>query len=95
MIRDTVEAHCDPIKPFDIVAAVCECIECLALIDHCSKLKIDIKKTYGNIFQPLPHVDEMPDKVTCKIELKNTEKTITTCSYACPCKFHQALANSY
>lgn len=90
LICDTVEACCDPIKPFDVVAAVCERIECLTLIDHCSKLEIDIKKTYDNIFQPLPHVDEMPNKVTCKIELKNAEKTITACSYAYPCKFRQA-----
>ncbi len=32
----------------------------------------------------------MPDRVTCKIELKNAEKTITGRSYACPRKFQQA-----
>lgn len=87
---DSVDARCEPVKPFDMVAAVQEHIECLAIIDHCSKLEVDIKKSYEDIFQPLPHVDEMPDKVTCKIELKNAEKSITSRSYACPCKFRQA-----
>lgn len=32
----------------------------------------------------------MPDRVTCKIELKYMEKTITGWSYACPRKFCQA-----
>ncbi len=82
--RNLVDARCEPVKPFDVVAAVQERIECLAIIDHCSKLEVNIKKSYKDIFQPLPHVDEMPDKVTCKIELKNAEKAIMSHSYACP-----------
>jgi hypothetical protein len=32
----------------------------------------------------------MPDSVLCKIELKDTEKTINTRSYSCPHKFWKA-----
>ncbi len=92
-IRDNVDARCEPLKPVDVVAAVRERIECLTLVEHCSKLEIDVKKTYEDIFQPLPHVDEMPDRVTCKIELKNAEKTITGRSYACPRKIPTSMAD--
>ncbi len=72
------------------MAAIHTCIENLAALEELDKLGIQIKDDYKNVFTPLPHVDEMPDKITCNIQLVDTGKTIASHSYNCPRKFRQA-----
>ncbi len=68
-------------------AAVRERIENLAAEEELAKLGIQVKEDYADIFSPLPHINDMPDKITCKIELVDASKTIASCSYNCPRKF--------
>ena len=49
-----------------------------------------VKDDYSDVFKPIPHVDEMPNDILCKISLKEAGKTITTRSYSCPRKFCEA-----
>ncbi|KAF8235816.1 hypothetical protein L208DRAFT_1159344, partial [Tricholoma matsutake] len=49
-----------------------------------------VKSHYADVFEPIPHVNEMPDTVHCKITLKDASKTISTHSYSCPRKFQEA-----
>jgi hypothetical protein len=44
------------------------------------------------VFNPIPHVDQLPTDVYCRIKLKDVSKTITTCTYTSPQKFKEAWA---
>jgi hypothetical protein len=74
----------------DVVAAIHVRIEQLAAEQQLRELEAELKETYSDVFKPIPHVDKMPDSVLYKIKLKYTEKTISTRSYSCPHKFHEA-----
>lgn len=80
----------EPIKPVDLVAAVWVCIEQLAAREHLDLLALEVKNSYSDVFEPIPHVDEMPNTVCCKITLKYASKLITTCNYSCPWKYCEA-----
>ncbi len=86
--RLLVDASCEPVASVDVVATVCECIEHLAAEEELTKLGVKIKQDYADVFAPLPHIDDMPEKITCKIELVDASKTIASHSYNCPRKFH-------
>lgn len=86
----SVDSSCEPVKSVDVIAAVHLWIECLAAQEELDKLGIKVKEDYAKVFSPLPHIDDMPDKITCKIELVDALKTIASCSYNCPCKFRSA-----
>jgi len=80
----------EEVKAFDIAGAVQECIEILAgkesLMKHENKLKAEFKP----VFEPIPHVDGLPQDVVVEIHIKDTEKTIKSCSYPSPCKYKEA-----
>ncbi len=88
--RVNVDLSCEPVRSVDIIAAVRTRIENLAVQEELEKLGTDIKELYKDVFSPLPHVDEMPDKITYNIQLVDATKTIASRSYNCPCKFRQA-----
>ena len=85
-----IDARCEHVNSFNVIAAICGHIEQLAAVEHLEKLNDQIHKTYADVFKLIPHIDEMPDMVQCKIKLKDATKTISTCSYLCPQKFHEA-----
>ncbi len=74
----SVDSSCEPVKSVDVIAAVCSWIECLAAQEELDKLGIKVKEDYAEVFSPLPHIDDMPDKITCKIELVDASKTIAS-----------------
>lgn len=74
----------------NIIATIQLCVEQLVAEQHLEKLDAGIKENYANIFKLIPHVDEMPNPVLCKIDLKNASKTIDTRNYSCPWKFCEA-----
>jgi hypothetical protein len=73
-----VDASCDLVKGIDIVTAICGRIEQLAAVEQLEKLNLEIHERYADVFKLIPHVDEMPDTVQCKIKLKDASKTIAT-----------------
>ena len=77
-IRPLVEARCEKISELNFIAVIHECIEQLAGQEILTKLNNKVKDTYTNIFQPIPHMDEMLDNVHCKIMLKDSSRIITT-----------------
>ena len=50
----------------------------------------EIFNKYKQVFEPIPHVDELPTNVYCRIQLKDALKTIATRSYSSPCKYREA-----
>ena len=45
---------------------------------------------YCDIFKEIPHLDELPTDVYCRIHLKDASQTIKTCSYSTPRKYRDA-----
>ncbi|KAF8231833.1 hypothetical protein L208DRAFT_1275149 [Tricholoma matsutake] len=88
--RLLVDARCIQVNGIDIFSTIRIRVEQLAANAELERLGIEVKKTYADVFKPIPHVNEMPDEVVCKIKLKDVSKTITTRSYSCPCKFREA-----
>jgi hypothetical protein len=85
-----VDVTCEHVKDIDVIAAIRIRIEQLAAEQELEKLDMQTKERYADVFRPIPHIDEMPDTVLCKINLKNASKMIETRSYSCPRKFREA-----
>ncbi|KAJ3858825.1 hypothetical protein EV359DRAFT_51738, partial [Lentinula novae-zelandiae] len=65
-------------------------IDQLAISDVLKSKEDTLKQQYKSIFEPIPHVDDLPTSVTAKIELKDASKAIAARSYRCPRKFRAA-----
>jgi hypothetical protein len=66
----------------NIAAAVRTRIECLAATQKLEELGERVLKDFGDVFTPIPHVDDLPTDVYCKIKLKDASHTIKTCPYS-------------
>jgi hypothetical protein len=92
------ERHCllankmEHVKPFNIIAAMRTHIETLTAQEKMDKLDTAVKEKYSNIFFAIPHIDDLPTNVYCRIQLKDATKTITTRSYSTPRKYKEAWA---
>jgi len=53
-------------------------------------LEEKLKTKFGRTFEPIPHVDELPDDVYCRIKVKDATRTISRKTYGCPCKYCDA-----
>ena len=76
-------------KP-DVIGAVQECLEELAAQEQLKRMGLKVFEKYKHIFEPIPHVDELPMDVYCQIQLKDTTKLITTRTYSSPQKYCEA-----
>ncbi|KAJ3925466.1 MAG: hypothetical protein NXY57DRAFT_907040, partial [Lentinula lateritia] len=74
----------------DIIASITRRIDQLAIGDILKGKEEALKQKYKTIFEPIPHVDDLPTSVTAKIELKDASRTIAARSYRCPRKFRAA-----
>lgn len=79
-------------KPFDTLGAVRQRIETLTCLEELNRLGEAVKEKYKDIFEPIPHLDELPTDVYCRIKLKDAKKSITTRSYSTPRKYKEAWA---
>ncbi|KAJ3745245.1 hypothetical protein EV360DRAFT_57463, partial [Lentinula raphanica] len=59
----------EPVKPFifDYAAAVRSRIEVLEHVDKLDRLSASIKEEFADVFGDIPHFDELPKDITCKI----------------------------
>ncbi|KAJ3990947.1 hypothetical protein F5050DRAFT_1582242, partial [Lentinula boryana] len=57
----------EPVRPFDVVAAVRARIEELGKIERLQKLSDAYKLEFADVFTPIAHTDHLPSDVTCKI----------------------------
>jgi hypothetical protein len=80
------------IKPFDSVAAIHICIEQLVNHEQLDCMNDAIKIKYSVVFSPIPHIDDLPTNVYCRIQLKDVSKTFAMCSYSMPHKYKEVWA---
>jgi hypothetical protein len=76
--KDKLDKTCPKLKLSNVIAAVRERIEVLAdkanLIAQSTKLRDE----YKDVFDPLPHYDDLSDEIHCRVILKDASKTIMT-----------------
>jgi hypothetical protein len=82
----------EPVRSVDVVAAVRVRIETLAAQEQLDRMSDAVKEKYSKVFNLIPHVDELPTDVYCRITLKDATKTFTTRSYSSPWKYKEAWA---
>jgi len=78
------------LKLLNVIAVVCEHIEMLADQANLLAQGVKLREEYKDIFDPLPHYDDLSDEIHCRVILKDASKTITTQSYSCPRKYRDA-----
>ncbi|KAF9043664.1 hypothetical protein BDP27DRAFT_1409303 [Rhodocollybia butyracea] len=71
----------------DIVAAVKEHIEGIAILEKLREHEDKLKDKYQPIFEPIPHTEDLPSSVMANIQIIDASKTIAARSYRCPKKF--------
>jgi len=82
--------HGDDFIPVNFIGVVKEKLESLELQQKYNALEDKLKMEFRKIFEPIPHVKELPDDVYCQIKLKDATRTISKRMYGCPCKYWEA-----
>lgn len=59
---------------FNVAGAICDRIEILTTQEQLLKRDTKLRTEFKQVFEPIPHVDELPSKIVASINLKNTEK---------------------
>lgn len=85
------------IEPLDVKAVdnTTKVIAAIERLEHAELLRArgdKLKTEFHDVFDAIPHVDELPTDITMKITLKEAEKTIVTRSYQSPRKYKEAWA---
>jgi hypothetical protein len=90
--RDTMELEglFEDVKQVDVIAAVCERVEVLAYWAELDDKGRNLKSEFKCLFEPMPHVHELPTDALCHIKLKDAEKTFQSRSYQSPRKYKDA-----
>jgi hypothetical protein len=82
----------EKVKPVDPVAAIRQRIEILAAQKELEKLGLKMKSEFKDVFSEIPHLDELPTDVYCRIWLKDASKCVQTRTYSTPRKYREAWA---
>ena len=78
-----------PAKP-NFIASILHRIKTLDFMSSMDNMETNMRKTFGKVFEPIPHVDDLPLQPLARITLKDANKMITTRNYACPRKWKDA-----
>ena len=78
------------VAPVNVISAVKATIELLAHKDKLIALETELKSEFNDIFEPIPHVNELPMSETAQIQLKDAYKTISTRTYPYLCQYKEA-----
>ena len=74
----------------NVVGAIHEQIEILSTKETLAKRDTDVRTEFKEVFEPILHVNEPPTNVFASIKLKDSEKTIKSCSHPLPWKYKEA-----
>lgn len=90
--RKHIKFKFEKVKPFDVVASIKAKIEDLAAKEKLLSLETELKSEFNKVFQPIPHIDELPMSETARIQLKDEYKKIALRTYACLRQFRDSFA---
>jgi hypothetical protein len=84
------EEHFEKVKPFNVVAAIRNTIANLAEEERYIEMRKQIKEEFKDLFEPIAHIEELPENVYAKIELLNPKKIIYARQYSCPRRYRES-----
>jgi len=61
-------------------------------MENLKQLGVELIDEFKDVFSPIPHIDELPTDVYCRIKLKDAYQTVKTRSYSTPRKYRGAWA---
>lgn len=77
----------EEVKPVNVATLIKDRIDILTFRQRVAIMESNLLSNFQDVFQPLPHVNNLPQNVTARIKLRNAEQTIKTRTYTCPRKF--------
>ena len=86
------EQRSEPVLATNVITAVSAAIEFIASKERLAKLEINLKSEFREIFEPIPHVSQLPTKNMARIEIDNAYRTLSSRSYPCPRKYKDAFS---
>jgi hypothetical protein len=90
--KEHIEETAEEDLPTGVLATLREIIETLSATEQLATLEHAVKEKYAHVFDSIPHLDELPSDVYCRICLKDPSKTIATRSYSTPRKYKEVWA---
>ena len=85
-----IEDSFEKVKEVDTIGAIKVRIETLALQKTLQKEDIKLREEFKDLFEPIPHVDELPTDFVAEIKLKDPGLNVKNRSYPCPHKCREA-----
>ena len=80
----------EEVKEFNVAGAIRDCIEILASWEALKEKEDVMKSDFKYIFEPIPHVNELPQDVIAEICIKDAERMIKSRLYPSPWKYKEA-----
>lgn len=74
----------------DVVVAIHTRIEVLVAKEELQKLSTAMVEEFKDVFKPLPHVNELPSEVYCRIKVKDESLSMAMCTYSSPRKWRES-----
>ena len=74
----------------DILAALRERITSLSFEEELQSREAKLQERFARIFEPPPHVDELPHEPVARIKLKDPQHSVKSRNYPCPRKWKEA-----
>jgi hypothetical protein len=85
-----IENSFEKISKINYIGAIKSRLETLSLEETLSNEEKKIQEEFKNLFEPIPHVDDLPTDFMVEIKLKDPNMTVKNCSYPCPQKYREA-----
>ena len=79
-------------QPVNLITNLKRTIEHLSEKEKFLLLETEIKSEFSDIFEPIPHVNELPMNETMRIQLKDAYKGISMRTYPCPRQYKEAFS---
>ena len=76
--------------PPNFISSILHRINSLEFSASMENLETNLRKTFSKVFEPIPHVDDLPLQPLARITLKDATKMITTRNYPSPRKWKDA-----
>jgi hypothetical protein len=88
--RPIVDSTLEKPIEFNVVSAIKERIETLAFQESLEKEGSKLKKEFRDLFEPIPHVDNLPTDCLAEIHLKDPTLRVKGRTYPCPRKYRDS-----
>ena len=80
----------DTTPEINYISSILHRIKTLEIEASMNSMDTNMRKTFSKVFEPIPHVDDLPLEPVARITLKDAEKMIKTRNYPCPRKWKDA-----